>query len=104
MSKTLRWWLFFCISLTTMGIAHYFGMFAELYEKDVTKISFAIIGLYVFTSLYIGKLTLDYKNGKDIDPSRNRLVHIRKHVGFGYDWNGCRLHFDAWFKFRRIRC
>ena len=59
MSKTLRWWLFFCISLTTMGIAHYFGMFAELYEKDVTKISFAIIGLYVFTSLYIGKLTLD---------------------------------------------
>jgi len=67
MSKTLRWWLFFCISLTTMGIAHYFGMFAELYEKDVTKISFAIIGLYVFTSLYIGKLTLDYKNGKEID-------------------------------------
>ena len=53
MSKTLRWWLFFCISLTTMGVAHYFGMFTELYEKDVTKISFAIIGLYLFTSLYI---------------------------------------------------
>ena len=67
MSKTLRWWLFFCISLTTMGIAHYFGMFAELYEKDVTKLV-SSIGLYVFTSLYIGKLTLDYKNGKDIDP------------------------------------
>ena len=67
MSKILRWWLFFCISLTVMVIAHYFGFFKELYEKDVTKISFAIIILYVFTSFYIGKLTLDYKNGKDID-------------------------------------
>ena len=38
MSKTLRWWLFFCISSITMGIAHYFGMFRELYEKDVTKL------------------------------------------------------------------
>ena len=102
MSKTLRWWLFFCISLTTMGIAHYFGMFRELYEKDVTKISFAIIVLYIFTSLYIGKLTLDYKNGKDIDSVES--VGSYQKACFGYDWNGCRLHFDAWFKFRRTRC
>lgn len=67
MSKTLRWWLFFCISLTIMGISHYFGLFYELYEKDVTKISFGIIGLYIFTSLYIGKLTMDYKEGENID-------------------------------------
>ena len=67
MSKTLRWWLFFCISLTIMGISHYFGLFYVLYEKDVTKISFGIIGLYIFTSLYIGKLTMDYKEGENID-------------------------------------
>jgi len=67
MSKTLRWWLFFCISLTIMGISHYFGLFYELYEKDVTKISFGIIALYIFTSLYIGKLTMDYKEGENID-------------------------------------
>ncbi len=67
MSKTLRWWLFFCISLTVMGVAYYFGLFHELYEKDVTKISFGIIGLYIFTSLYIGKLTMDYKEGEPID-------------------------------------
>ena len=53
MSKTLRWWLFFCISLTTMGIAHYFGMFRELYEKDVTKISFVHYRLiYVYKFVY----------------------------------------------------
>jgi len=67
MSKTLRWWLFFCISLTVMGIGYYFGLFNELYEKDVTKISFGIILLYIFTSLYIGKLTMDYKEGEDIE-------------------------------------
>lgn len=50
-----------------MGISHYFGLFYELYEKDVTKISFGIIGLYIFTSLYIGKLTMDYKEGENID-------------------------------------
>ena len=63
MSKTLRWWLFFCISLTVMGIAHYFGIFHELYEKDITKISFGIIGLYFFASLYIGKLTIQHNKG-----------------------------------------
>ena len=32
----------------------------------------------MFTSLYIGKLTLDYKNGKDIDPSRNLVGSYQK--------------------------
>ena len=67
MSKTLRWWLFFCISLTVMGIAHYFGIFHELYEKDITKISFGIIGLYFFASLYIGKLTIQHNKGESIE-------------------------------------
>ena len=37
MSKTLRWWLFFCISLTVRRCSLLWNV-RELYEKDVTKL------------------------------------------------------------------
>ncbi len=67
MSKILRWWLFLCISLAAMAIAYYFNFFHELYEKDITKISFGIIALYLGTSLYLGRLAFNLKNGKSIE-------------------------------------
>tara|TARA_B100000123_G_C25734950_1_gene431113 strand:- start:511 stop:963 length:453 start_codon:yes stop_codon:yes gene_type:complete len=67
MSKILRWWLFLCISLAAMGVAFYFNFFHELYEKDITKISFVIISIYLITSLFIGRLAFKLKNGESIE-------------------------------------
>ncbi len=67
MSKILRWWLFLCISLAAMGVAFYFNFFHELYEKDITKISFVIISIYLVTSLFIGRLAFKLKNGESIE-------------------------------------
>lgn len=61
----LRWWLFFCLSILVTGACHYFGFFNELYEKDVTKLSFVIIAVYILSSLYIGVLTYKQNNGNE---------------------------------------
>jgi|TARA_B100000035_G_scaffold193077_1_gene164781 hypothetical protein len=50
-----------------MGVAFYFNFFHELYEKDITKISFVIISIYLVTSLFIGRLAFKLKNGESIE-------------------------------------
>ena len=60
----LRWWLFFCLSILIATVSYYFGFFHELYEKDVTKLSFAIITIYTVASIYVGKLTHNQRVGK----------------------------------------
>lgn len=60
----LRWWLFFCLSILIATVSYYFGFFHELYEKDVTKLSFAIITIYIVASIYVGKLTHNQRVGK----------------------------------------
>ncbi len=67
----LRWWLFTCLSILTMVTANYFGFFQELYTKDATKISFIIITIYMFATLYIGKLSYDIKKGKKNESGKN---------------------------------
>jgi len=69
MSTTLRWWLFFCLSLGLFALAYAFGLIEELYEKDVTKISFGIIALYIFGSVLVGKSSIDMNKGKDVKTS-----------------------------------
>jgi len=70
MSTTLRWWLFFCLSLGLFALAYAFGLIEELYEKDVTKISFGIIALYIFGSILVGKSSIDMNKGKDVSSSK----------------------------------
>lgn len=65
MAKLLKWWLFFCISLVLGYIAYYFGWGDELYAKDTTKLSFAILALYIVASLQVGWTT--YKSTKNYD-------------------------------------
>lgn len=60
----LRWWLFFCLSILVATVSYYFGFFHELYEKDVTNLSFAIITIYAVASIYVGKLTHNQRVGK----------------------------------------
>lgn len=67
----LRWWLFFCLSILVATVSYYFGFFHELYEKDATKLSFVIISVYVLSSMYVGKLTLDQRNEKNYTTGLN---------------------------------
>lgn len=54
MSIFLRWWLLFCLSITGAILAYSFGFFEELVNKDMTKISFVILLVYLVTSIYVG--------------------------------------------------
>lgn len=60
----LRWWIFFVLLLLVGTAAQYFGGFELLYQKDVTYISFAILGIFFITTLWIGKWT--YRSEMDI--------------------------------------
>jgi hypothetical protein len=69
--KFLRWWLFACLTGLVTVVANYFGFFQELYANDATKISFLIIVIYVFSTLYVGKLTYNQTKGKNIKSGLN---------------------------------
>lgn len=70
----LRWWLFFCLTILVATVSYYFGFFQELYNKDATKISFAIIAIYTLASMYVGKLTNNQRVGKEY------------HIGLNVSW------------------
>jgi hypothetical protein len=67
----LRWWLFFCLTILATTVCYYFGFFNELLEKDATRLSFVIIGIYFLASTYVGKLTYDQRRGKDYSTGLN---------------------------------
>jgi len=58
-SKLLKWWLIFCLTLLGFGTLYYFNMYSHLYYADVTKLSFLIIIIFIFTSVWIGRKTYD---------------------------------------------
>lgn len=76
MSTLLRWWLIYCLSIVSLVISYYLGFFSELLEKDITKLSFVIIAIYMVASIYIGKLSYD----KDRNRSTERGVYIGYYV------------------------
>ena len=57
--KLLKWWLIFCLTLLGFGTLYYFNMHTLLYYADVTKLSFLIIIIFMFTSVWIGRKTYD---------------------------------------------
>ena len=74
MKKVLKWWLTFCLSVLAMVLAYYFGWIDEIYAKDTTKISFAILLLFIVSSLHVGWAT--YKK------SKNQSVRSMANVGW----------------------
>ena len=58
-TKLLKWWLIFCLTLLGFGTLFYFDLHTLLYQADVTKLSFLIITIFIFTSIWIGKKTYD---------------------------------------------
>jgi|TARA_R110001606_G_scaffold7787_6_gene34123 hypothetical protein len=67
----LRWWLFACLTVLAATVGYYFGFFHELYNKDATRLSFVIIGIYIVTTLYVGKITYDQRQGKEYSNKLN---------------------------------
>ena len=65
--KLLKWWLIFCLTLIGFGTLYYFNMHSQLYYADVTKLSFLIIIIFVFTSVWIGRKTYDFEKTSVID-------------------------------------
>ena len=65
--KLLKWWLIFCLTLLGFGTLYYFNMHSQLYYADVTKLSFLIIIIFVFTSVWIGRKTYDLESTSVID-------------------------------------
>ncbi len=58
-TKLLKWWLIFCLTLIGIGTSYHFNLHSLLYDADVTKLSFLIIIIFIFTSIWIGKKTLN---------------------------------------------
>uniref|UniRef100_UPI00404AEE23 hypothetical protein n=1 Tax=Candidatus Pelagibacter sp. TaxID=2024849 RepID=UPI00404AEE23 len=50
----IRWWAIVCLQLLTFGIAGYFGAVQELWEQDLTRLSFVILSIWLITTLWIG--------------------------------------------------
>lgn len=51
----LKWWLFLCAFGAVSVMAWYINFHQVLADRDPTRISFVIILLFVFTTLWIGK-------------------------------------------------
>jgi hypothetical protein len=69
--KLLKWWLIFCLTLLGFGISYHFDLHSLLYYADVTKLSFLIILIFVFTSVWIGRKTHDLETTSVIDDKIN---------------------------------
>ena len=63
MKSILKWWLIFCITMLGLGTCLYFDMHKNLYEADVTRLSFLILIIFGCTSVSVSytHLTLPTK-------------------------------------------
>ena len=69
--KLLKWWLIFCLTLLGFGALYHFNMHSQLYYADVTKLSFIIITIFIFTSVWIGRKTFDLEKTSVTDDNIN---------------------------------
>ena len=66
-TKLLKWWLIFCLTILGFGASYHFNVHSLLYNADITKLSFLIIVIFVFTSIWIGRKTYDLETTSVID-------------------------------------
>ena len=66
-TKLLKWWLIFCLTILGFGTLYYFNVHSLLYHADVTKLSFLIIIIFMFTSIWIGRKTYDLETTSIVD-------------------------------------
>ena len=72
MKSVLKWWLIFCMTILGIGVCFYFDVHKNLYESDITRLSFLILIIFGCTSIWIGSLTYrvgilqDYNQKSDV--------------------------------------
>ena len=67
----LRWWLLFCTSCAALFTAYSFGFIDALIAKDITRLSFAILGVFFTGSMFVGWLTYKRSRGKSVQAGIN---------------------------------
>jgi hypothetical protein len=72
MISLLKWWLIFCLTLLGVGTLVYFDIHRQIYNADITKLSFLIISIFFITSIWIGSKT--YKLEKFDEYDQNTSV------------------------------
>ena len=71
MSMFLRWWLLFCTSCAALFTAYSFGFIDALIAKDITRLSFVIMGVFFTSSIFVGWLTYKRSRGKTVEAGTN---------------------------------
>ena len=71
MSMFLRWWLLFCTSCAALFTAYSFGFIDALIAKDITRLSFAILGVFFTSSIFVGWLTYKRSRGNTVEAGTN---------------------------------
>jgi len=71
MSMFLRWWLLFCTSCAALFTAYSFGFIDALIAKDITRLSFVILGVFFSGSMFVGWLTYKRSRGKSVEAGTN---------------------------------
>ncbi len=54
MSKFIKWWLEFCLIVGGAYTAYSYGLRTMVFDNDVTKLSYIIVGLFGATTLILG--------------------------------------------------
>ena len=57
MRSVLKWWLIFCMTMLGVGACFYFDVHKNLYDADITRLSFLILIIFGCTYVWIGSLT-----------------------------------------------
>tara|TARA_R110000822_G_scaffold42134_1_gene114846 strand:- start:611 stop:1060 length:450 start_codon:yes stop_codon:yes gene_type:complete len=71
MNTALKWWIQTAIIVFSAFMVHQYGWWEFLYNADMTKISFVIIGVFLISSLSIGLISLKSTNWDHIDRLTN---------------------------------
>jgi hypothetical protein len=71
MNATLKWWIQTAIIVFSAFMIDHHGWWGFLYDADMTKISFVILGLFFLCSLSIGFISLQSTNWDHIDRFTN---------------------------------
>tara|TARA_Y100000590_G_scaffold425247_1_gene533030 strand:- start:611 stop:1138 length:528 start_codon:yes stop_codon:yes gene_type:complete len=80
MKPLLRWWLFISLTIILTFAFYYFGLFAEVWDKDRTKLSFLIMIMFFFTSIHCGKETIKISKALEDNITEKEIKNI--------DWRG----------------
>lgn len=66
MNVLMRWWLFACLSVIGLVMASMFGFFQFMLKIDHSYLGFAVITIYLFTSVWIGLMTYHARHGDQL--------------------------------------